>query len=268
VNELEKYLTWVSARLDQNELPREEPDLELKSSYKDQSEAEALWELSDLLASLANDIRVDGFRALVFGPLKGLARPSWFPDEAVIRDKLLRHFEGGVVPRIEVVRRELASRGDFDAFVIVERDSPPYVTRLGLGGPWAVRIRSNTARRTATRAELVALAGGHKPSGQPVRQLDARVAPLGKGTKKIVVTNTGTIPVRDIRLKLPDDAETRPFSDRGVAIPLLNPSERDNIAIIGFTGLGRGLHSERVTVIGTADDGEPVSTTVLIPAFD
>lgn len=268
MNELERYLTWVISRLDTKEQPREEPDLELKSAYKEgRSEAEAIWEIADLLAALANDTRLDGYRALVFGPASPLERPGWLSDESVLRNKLLRYFDGGILPGVELIRREIPGRGEIDAFVILERDSTPYVTRLTLGGEWGVRVRTNTARRTATRAELLALSGGRAPSAQPVRQLDARVAPLGKGTRKIVVTNVGTVPIRDIHLEIPEDAGTRVFGPGEGVIALLNPSERDNIPILGFDMLN-GRASERVTIVGTADDGERVEKSVLISSFD
>jgi hypothetical protein len=268
MNELESYLAWVITRLDTDEQPREEPDLEFKSAYKQgQSEAESTWELADLLAALSNDTRLDGYRALVFGPASTLQRPGWLSDESVLRNKLLRHFDGGALPGVELIRREISGRGEFDAFVILERDSTPYVTRLTLGGEWGVRVRTNTARRTATRAELLALSGGRPPSTQPVRQLDARVAPLGKGTRKIVVTNVGTIPIRDIHLETQEDAETRVFGPGEGTIALLNPSERDNIPIIGFDMLNERT-SERVNIVGTADDGERVEKSLLISSFD
>lgn len=268
MNELERYLGWVITRLDTDEQPREEPDLELKSAYKEgQTDAESVWELADLLATLANDTRVDGYRALVFGPASPLQRPGWLSDESVLRNKLLRHFDGGVLPGVEVIRREIPERGEIDAFVILERDSTPYVTRLAPGGEWGVRVRTNTARRTATRAEVVALSGGRPPSAQPVRQLDARVAPLGKGTRKIVVTNVGTTPIRDIHLETAEDAETRVFGPGDGTITVLNPTERDNIPIAGFDMLN-GRTSERVNIVGTADDGERVEKSLLISSLD
>lgn len=168
-----------------------------------------------------------------------------------------------------MIRRNILGRGDFDAFVVTDRDSTPYVTRLGVGGQWGVRVRTNTARRTATRAELLALAGGKRAKGGPVRRLDARVAPLGQSTQKIEVTNVGTVAVADIGLDLPDGAQTRPFEDREVHIELLNPGERAVIPIMGPSrNLGSGVTNERVTVRGTAEDGEPVVATVMLSNFD
>lgn len=93
MNELEEYLGWIKVRLDQDGPTLEEPDLEIKSDYKHQSsESEAVWELADLLAALSNEVRTDGYRALVYGPQPDLRRPSWLPDESRLRDKLLRHF--------------------------------------------------------------------------------------------------------------------------------------------------------------------------------
>lgn len=143
MNELERYLDWIAARLDQGGMSLEEPDLEIKSDYKQEaSEGDAVWELADLLAAMSNDVRIDGYRALVYGPQEDLSRPSWLSDESRLRDKLLKHFDAAVIPGVELVRRTLPGSGQFDAFVVIERDSTPYVTRLGVGGQWGVRVRS------------------------------------------------------------------------------------------------------------------------------
>lgn len=268
MNELETYLSWVAARISDAD-PAEEPDLELKASYPDTSENDQLWELADLLASLANDTRVDGFRALVYGPSPHLERPAWLKDEAVLRDKLLRHFEGGVLPGIELIRRQTSDGLAFDAFVLVDREEVPYVTRLQVGGPWVVRVRTNTSRRTATRGELIRLAGGRKPKGGPVRRMDIRLAPLGRGTRKLVVTNTGTINLKDLRLELPEGAESRPFEEHEIALDLLKPGETHNIPFMGpIAAMGRGVKSERLTVHAIAEDGEPVNASLLVSNFD
>lgn len=131
-----------------------------------------------------------------------------------------------------------------------------------------MRVRTNTSRRTATRAEILALAGTRRATGAPVRRIDARLAPLGKGTKKIVVTNAGTIAIREIRLEVEEGAGTRPLGRGDPVIELLNPGERDNIPILGSLSHSSSTKSERVTICGVAVDGERVSTSLLISAWD
>lgn len=269
MNELEQYVQWVISRVDQDETPFEEADFEIKAQYDERfSGPKGPWEIADLIASLANDVRINGLRSLVFGPSPSLERPVWLADESRLRDKLIRHFDGGVLPSVELIRRELPERGMIDVFVIVERQSPPYVTRVEPGGSWVVRVRTNTARRTATRDELIGLVRGRQ-SGIPVRRLDVRVAPWGRGTRKLMVTNAGTVPVRKIRLKLPEGAKTQALPNYSSEIELLNPGERDSIGLFVPTeGMGRTHNSERITVEGLADDGETVSASVIVSDFD
>jgi hypothetical protein len=269
MNELEQYVQWIASRVDREEIPLEEPDLEIKSEYGPQLLGnDGPWQIADLLASLSNDVQIDGFRSLVIGPSKNLKRPTWLQDESQLRDKLLRHFDGGVLPRVELLRREISDQRSFDALVVVDRQSPPYVTRFKPGGPWVVRVRTNTSRRTATRAELVELARGRR-STSPVRRLDVRVAPWGRGTRKIVVTNTGTVPVKEISAIFPEDAHSHRLPNTPAQIPLLNPGEKDTIPImVGMSMNSRLATSERVHIRGLAEDGESVSTSVLVSDLD
>jgi hypothetical protein len=266
MNPLEDYVEWVVARLSTDPPSREEPDLELKATYPATAEAEQIWTLADLIAALANDASVTGYRALVYGPADELERPAWLPDEARLRGKLLRQFEGGVIPRVELLRRSLDNGELIDMFVIVDRDETPYVTRSALGGEWVVRVRTNTARRTATRAEILALAGPTRPSGAPVRMLSARLEPFGKGTSKIVVANVGTIPVKTIELRLVEDSQIRSFGSEA-SIAELRPGEQDVFPIITSGGFGAEPRSERVTIVGVSEDGEEVLTSLLISAW-
>ena len=260
---VEEYVTWVLARLESDTQTREEPDLELKAMYASVSEAEDIWLIADLIAALANDAGVSGYRALVYGPADELVRPGWLPDEARIRDKFLRQFEGGVVPRVELLRRQLGNGKLVDLFVIVDRAETPYVTRSSVGGEWVVRVRTNTARRTATRAELLALSRGLGPTGAPVRRLAARLEPFGRGTMKIVVANVGTISVRNIELRLGEDSQIRRFAS-GDAIEELRPGEQDAFPILSPGRLSGKQRSERVAIAGVAEDGEEVTTDLLI----
>lgn len=269
MNELEQYLAWVTTRLEDGGVV-EEPDLEIKSDYKPTlTENEALWELADLVSALANDTRIDGFRALIYGPRSKLNRPAWLPDESRLRDKLLRYFEGGVVPAVELLRRQTGSGLDFDAFVVVARDETPYVSRVREGGVWVVRVRTNTARRTATRAELIALSGGRKKRSGSVRRLEARLAPLGKGTRRVVVTNVGTITVRDVLIEVPEDSGVSLFGTGDTSAGELNPGESHTFPVsLHSRGFDPPSESVRLVVSATAEDAEPVSTTIRVSKFD
>jgi hypothetical protein len=87
--------------------------------------------------------------------------------------------------------------------------------------------------------------------------------------RKIVVTNTGTVSVANIRVELPADAATGLIDDRDPAIDLLHPGERDNIAILRPGGMmGSDGRSDRVRIHGIAGDGEPVETSVLVSTYD
>jgi len=263
VTSIEEYVKWVMARLAGS--PREEPDLEFKSAYPPGTEAEQVWELADLIAALSNDPSVEGYRAIVFGPVSGLVRPAWLVDEAVLRGKFLRYFEGGVLPRIELLRRQMPNGDEVDLLIIADRSETPYVTRSALGGEWVVRVRTNTARRTATRAEIVALVGGVKPTGGPVRLLSLRLEPYGKGTSKIVVSNVGTIPVLQIELRLPPDSQIQRFGS-DAAIQELRSGEQGAFPILdpgGFLGADEPK-AERVEVVGVAEDGETVTSSLLV----
>lgn len=272
MNELERHIAAVIGRLEDGPDPSEEPDFELKSEYPDQDdEAESVWWLADLVASLANDVHLEGLRSLVVGPQSNLTRPAWLKDEAVLRDKLLRHFEGAVSPRVELLRREVANRGEIDLFVIVERSEPPYVTRHRPGGFWVVRLRTNTARRTATRAELVALARGARRVGAPVRKIDAKVSDYGssKSMRLLVVTNVGTVPVTDVTASIPEDADAR-FTDvgeDGFLFERLDPGEKNGTPLIVRSGMGQRVQSFRISVEAQAEDGEPVRAEALVSPY-
>lgn len=262
---VEKYLERLVARIEGRS--REEADFELKGSFPEGPESELLWQIADLVGSLANDPDIDGLRALVYGPSKRLQRPDWLPDESVLRNKLIRHFDGGVIPRIELFRRELIDGRQIDVFLVVERDEPPYVTRHEPGGFHVVRVRTNTARRTASRAELLRLCKS-RPSGAPVRKLHAKIEDHGK-MKKLVVANVGTVTIRDIRVVLPEGIEGRLVDgpQKGPTFPELRPTERDAVPFLSPMTLGASRDSFRVTVSGVAEDGEAVTTELLVSTW-
>ena len=95
---------------------------------------------------------------------------SWLTDESALRPKLLRHFEAGVVPRVELVGRQLSSGEDVDLHVIVDRSETPYVTRLDAGRleMWLVSMRGPLVDTSLKCLYLV------------VRSLD----PTGRGRKR------------------------------------------------------------------------------------
>lgn len=155
----------VFERLEAGVDMREEPNLEFKSVWPHGADAESQWAVADLVASLANDAHIDGPKAIVYGPADPLERPLWLSDEANLRSNLLRHFDGGVVPRLELFRRQVGVAGVVDVLVVVDQSEMPYVSRHQVGGEWVVRVRTNTSRRNATRAELRAmLQHGARPS--------------------------------------------------------------------------------------------------------
>lgn len=202
--ELDRFLGSLIERLEAGVDLREEPAIELKSSWPDSDESEAQWEIADLVAAIANEPHLDGLMAVVYGPEIDLERPVWLQDEAMLRPKLLRHFDSGVVPRVELLRRNLAGGEVVDILVVVDRSETPYVTRTMFGGEWGVRVRTNTGRRTATRAEILALAGARHSVGH-VRRLDVRVD-KPNGMRRLTVTNAGTIACNEVRATIPDGA--------------------------------------------------------------
>lgn len=268
MNVLERYLQWTADRLEAD--TSEETDLELKRSYDafGQSEKKALFEVADLVASLANDPNVDGYRSLVIGPAVELSRPTWLSDEAQLPDRLRRHFEGGVVPRLEIARRTLSDGRDFDAVVVVDKSETPYVTRDQVGGIWVVRVRTTTGRRTATRSELRALCAGATQAPRPVRAIDVKVRHTNKALWSIVITNVGTVDVGQVSPILQADSDLS-FVDDGSEVELLKPGERDVIEVFyRGGGLGRSRASERVRVVGRSVDGEEVGAeTIFTPSL-
>jgi hypothetical protein len=268
MNDLQRFLQWTADRLEED--TSEETDLELKRNYDafGQGQKAALFEVADLVASLANDPSVDGFRALVVGPSSGLDRPAWLSDEAQLPDRLRRYFEGGVVPRVEVARRKLSDGREFDAVVVVDKSETPYVTRDRPGGIWVVRVRTATGRRTATRSELRALCAGAARTPRPVRAIDVKVQHSNKALWSIVITNVGTVDVQQIAPTLQDDSDLS-FVDKDNAVELLKPGERDVIEVFyRGGGLGRSRASERVGVLGHSVDGEEVAAeTIFTPSL-
>lgn len=136
---LEPLIVSIVERLDAGIELYEEPNVELKNQWPEGSEKEQIWEIADLVAALANDAHLPGVRGIVCGPATEIDRPAWLTDEAVLRPKLLRYFEGGVVPRVELIRRDLQDGQQVDFLMIVDRSESPYVTRFPVGGEWAVR---------------------------------------------------------------------------------------------------------------------------------
>lgn len=265
MNVVEKYIERLAARIEAGSA--EEADFEMKGAFPKGSDSQVLWQLADLLGSLANDPDIDGLRSLVYGPAKPLQRPDWLPDESALRNKLIRYFDGGVMPRIELFRRQLSDGREIDVFLIVERDETPYVTRHEPGGFPVVRVRTNTARRTANRAELLRLSRS-RPSGSPVRKLQAKIEDHGK-MKKLVVANVGTVTIRDIKILLPEGIDGRLVDapQEGPIFPELRPTERDAVPFLSPMTLGASRDSFRVTVFGVAEDGETVSTEVLVSTW-
>jgi hypothetical protein len=267
MDELERLVASLVERLEAGVELREEPSIELKSKWPTGGEGPEAWEIADLVASMSNDSTLDGLRAIVYGPAIQLTRPSWLDDESKLRPKLLRHFDGGIVPRVELLRRALSSGEVIDVLAVIERDEPPYVTRLAVGGEWVVRVRTSTARRTATRAELLALSGRRRrPS--PLRLLEARIdEPGGRGIRRLTVTNIGTVACNDVRASLPEGAEASWTGDSdGLSVLIadrLEPGARDAQRFFaGFDSMGGGQRSSFViTVHGTADDGEHVTNS-------
>lgn len=80
---------------------------------------------------------------------------------------------------------------------------------------------------------------------------------------KIVVANVGTISVRNIELRLGEDSQIRRFAS-GDAIEELRPGEQDAFPILSPGRLSGKQRSERVAIAGVAEDGEEVTTDLLI----
>lgn len=259
--DLESLVASISERLEAGVELQEDPNLELKSQWPHGSEKEQIWQVSDLVAALANDAHLPGIRGIVYGPASEIGRPEWLTDESVLRPKLLRHFEGGVVPRVELIRRELPDGRMVDILMIVDRSETPYVTRFPIGGEWTVRVRTNTARRTATRAELVALAGAKGRSAAPVRKLDLRLS-KEKSMVTLNVTNVGTVTCREVLARLPEDGGTQWIEGNSHSFQLsdLRPGQKDGCKFFASWNESRRFE---IQVEAIAEDGEPLEEYVL-----
>lgn len=261
--DLEAFVESIVERLNAEVEMREDPTIEAKLKWPEGTESHQRWEVADLVAAMANDPHLDGLRAVLYGPAKDLARPSWLADESTLRAKLLRHFEGGVVPRLELIRRELDDGRHIDLLAIVARAEMPYVTRFPEGTEWSVRVRANTSRRTATRAELLALGDSRAIPG-PVRRLDLRLS-KEKSIVTLTVTNAGTVRCSDVKAFLPEDAEASWLDANDRVFPLadLGPGHKDGCRFFQSDGFGRTAQRFVIKVEAIADDGELVAADTL-----
>lgn len=264
MNEVDRFVASVVERLESDVDLREDPSLEAKSEWPHSDESRATWEVADLLASLANDPHIDGLRAVLYGPAHDLTRPSWLTDESVLRSKLLKHFDAGVVPRAELLHRSLGDGLRVDLLVVVDRSETPYVTRFPRGGDWVVRVRTSTARRTATRGEILALASSGRRASGPVRKLDIRFRRDGD-VITLTVVNVGTVGVRDVEVVLPSNADASWMNQKGATTRLadLKPGEKDACRFFSVREFGRQEARFSVQVKAIADDGEPVGVDAL-----
>lgn len=256
MNPLDRYVARLVDRLDADDR-EEEPDYERWGTYPVGDQVSVVWNMADRIAALSNDT-VPGYRALVYGPAPDLERPPWLTDAAVLRDKLTRSFEGWVAPRVELFRRPVGARGVADLLTIVDRPELPYVTRHEPHGLWTVRIRTGTGRRTATRAELVALCGARRRRSDPVGGLDVRDGSHRGLGRKLVVTNVGTVALRDVRLDMPEVSwcSILQVGEDGRLADELLPSE--SITKLMSVRSRAGDESFRLEVRGTSEDGETV----------
>lgn len=260
--DLESFVSSVVERIEADVVLYEEPSLELKAKWPDGSENHQQWEIADLVATLANDAHLDGLRAVVYGPDEELARPAWLTDEARLRPKLLSRFDTGVIPRLELIRRTLDDGRQVDLLVIVDRSEAPYVTRFPEGHEWAVRVRTNTARRTATRAELLALTGSRR-SPSAVRRLDLRLS-RHKSLVTLTVTNAGTVRCREVKAHLPEEVGVTWIDGDGYVYQLadLGPGHKDGCKFFAG-GWDRSGTRFEIKVVAIAEDDEPVTADIL-----
>lgn len=262
MHNLDRFVERVVIRLNTDAFLEEEPDLEVKSCYPMVPEAESLWEIADLIASLANSLSVQGLRAVAFGPNPALVRPTWFTDPSVVRDKIQRHFDAAVTPSFEVLAREVGARGIADIFVLTDCSEAPYVTRDAVGGKWVIRLRANTQRRTARRSEVLRLCG-HGPA-RPPSSMQARVEFSSKSTWLLKVRNTGQTVLHGIQL-----VGTCQFIDpmgwhfNQEILSELRPREEGSVK---FHASKRSASTEscRLLLVGKNEDEEPVETTILL----
>jgi hypothetical protein len=100
-----------------------------------------------------------------------------------------------------------------------------------------------------------------EPSSDEIR-VDASYIDRGKGRGRLILTNSGSVELHDLRFKLPPEAGTSFHVAAELPIPKLPVGK--SVGFVAMRTMGKGANSFEIPITARTPDGAPVETDAFV----